>query len=220
MIGKLRIATMGLTAISLLVPAAGFAQEQRPERGVRAIGEITAVRPEQKTFRLLARRGEQLAFLTGDGTRFRSRDGSVAGIEDLQVGMHALVVAVQQPDGSLLALAVAAGNPADRPEIDLRAIGVVVAIDGRSFTLQKLGGEQLTIAVDQNTKYKGIAGFEQLQVGMIAAVGAVEIDAGLLAVWVGAREQHQRRTPRAPQRDPAERPPISPETPAEQEASA
>lgn len=217
MIGKLRIALMGLTAVSLLVPAAAFAQEQRPEHGLRAIGEIVSVEPEQGAFTLLTRRGEQLEFQTGDRTRFRSRDGSVASIEDLQVGMHALVGAVQRPDGSLLALVVAVGTPEDRPELDLRAAGVVIAIDGRNFTLQRRNGEQLTALVDQNTKFKGIGGFDELEVGMLAAVGAVETDSGLLAVWLGAREKVQRRPHDNPQRDPADRPP---ESSAEPQASA
>ena len=45
---KLRIATIIVLAVSLLVPAAAYAQEdspERPEHGIRAAGEITGIVP-------------------------------------------------------------------------------------------------------------------------------------------------------------------------------
>lgn len=235
MITIFRIATIGLTATSLALPVGAFAQaapsdansssgeivaagdlQERPEL-VRHLGEITGVVPGQGTFTLLTRNGQELEFATSERTRFRSRDGSVEDIHDLKKGMHALVGAVVQGDGSLLALVVAAGNPQPRPELDLRAVGEVIAVGGGSFTLQTRGGEQLTLAVDQNTKYKGIASFDQLQVGMLAAVGAVETDSGFLAIWVGARERREDREART---QPENRPFRTPENPSEVETTA
>lgn len=183
----------------------------------RYAGEITGVVPGQGTFTLATRDGQELEFSTSERTRFRSRDGSVEDIHDLKKGMHALVGAIAQSDGTLMALVVAVGTPQDLPELDLRAVGEVIAIDGGSFTLQTRGGEQLTLAVDGNTKYNGIAGFDQLQVGMVAAVGAVETDSGYLAVWVGARE---RREDREAGPEPEVRPFRTPENPSEAETSA
>lgn len=223
MIGTLRIAIMGLTALSLAVPVGALAQEDRPAdrpRLARYVGEITGVVPGRGTFTLATRDGQELEFATSDRTRFRSRDGSVEDIHDLKKGMLAMVGAVHTQDGSLLALIVAVGKPKDRPELDLRAVGEVVAVSSAGFTLQKRDGEQLSLAVNENTKFKGIGGFDQLQIGMVAAVGAVEADDGWLALWVGARERRPDRSERERQRTPESRPvPPTPE-PDEQEISA
>lgn len=218
MIRTLRIAIMGLTALSLAVPIGAFAQEEQPAdrpRLARYAGEISGVVPGQGTFTLTTRAGLELEFATNDRTRFRSRDGSVEDIHDLKKGMLAMVGALHTPDGSLLALIVAVGTPQDRPELDLRAVGEVVAVSTVGFTLQKRDGEQLSFSVNQDTKFKGIGDFEQLQVGMVAAVGAVESDDGWLAVWVGARERRRERPER--ERNPENRPERQTE---EQEVSA
>ncbi len=63
----------------------------------------------------------------------------------------------------------------------------------------------MSFSVNENTKYKGIGGFGELEVGMMAAVGANENDDGLLAVFVGARNPEDRRE-RDPQDHPQDRP--------------
>lgn len=216
MIGKLRIAILGMALVGLLVPTAALAQEERPASRQRAIGEITAVDLGSGSFSLQPRDGEAHRYLTGERTRFRGND--VDALEDLEPGMKALVVSVETDDGSL-ALLIAARKPKPRPRIDLRAVGEVITVGDRSFTLQRRNGEQLTMAVNAETKFKGISSFDQLQVGMVAAVAAVETDDGWLAVLVGARERRSRPEADRQQR-PERQPQRTPEAPVEQGVSA
>ena len=177
-------------------------------------GEIAGVDPEQGAFSVTTRDGETIRFGTSERTRYRSRDGSVAGIDDLKAGMMAGVGAIQTEDGSLLALFVGVGTKQDRPELDVMAGGQVVLKASSSFTIQTRDGNRLNLSVDAETHYKGIGSFDELEVGMFAAVGAKETEGGLLAIIVGAREPGER-----PQRSPEDRPQRTPGQPPFQESS-
>ncbi|MEK7683125.1 MAG: DUF5666 domain-containing protein, partial [Chloroflexota bacterium] len=100
-------------ALQALLVAVGEPKD-RPEI-LKFKGEITGIVPGQGTFTLMTREGEELEFQTSERTKFRSRDGSVQDIHDLKKGMLALVGAIEQEDGTLLALVVGVGNPEDRP---------------------------------------------------------------------------------------------------------
>lgn len=184
--------------LALLI-AAGEPKE-RPDV-MRLGGEITGVVPGQGTFTIVNREGDEFELFTNDRTKFHSRDGSVSDIHDLKKGMLAMVGAVEQDDGQLLALVVAAGSPEDRPALDVKVGGKVIAIGSSSFTIETRNGESMSFSVNDNTHYKGIGGFGELEVGMMAAVGANETDDGLLAIFVGARNPEDR-----PDRDLQDRP--------------
>jgi len=161
---------------------------ERPTR-FRYRGEITGVAPDDGTFTLKTLVGEEVEIRVGDRTRFRSRDGSIQGIDDLEVGMLALVQGLKGSGGELNSLLVAAGNAEDRP--DVRAIGVITAIENRSFTLETRQGRSLMFEVDDSTKYRSrdgsVTSFEDLEVGMKAVVAGDEIDTGhYKAIAVGA----------------------------------
>jgi hypothetical protein len=100
-----------------------------------------------------------------------------------------------------LALAVAAGNPEDRPVLDVKAGGKVTAVGSSSFSIQKRNGGSMSFSVSDSTHYIGISSLDDLEVGMMAAVGANETDDGLLALFVGARNPEDR-----PERHPQDRP--------------
>lgn len=196
MISRMRIVTMGLLAISLLVPSSAFAQEDRPEQErFRAAGEITGVVPGQGTFTLHTRSGKELEFQTSDRTRYRSPDGSVQDIHDLKKGMKALVVGIRG-DGGLQAMMVAAGFPEDLPE-HMRAAGEIQSVDqaGQSFVLMPRAGEALTFQTGERTRYRGegIEGSGDLEPGMFALVLAVkQEDGSLLALLVAVGEPKDR----------------------------
>jgi hypothetical protein len=74
----------------------------RPNVDVRVAGRITSVEGSSFTVETLA--GAEKMFSVDGSTVFRSRDGSVEGIEDLQPGMRAIVAPGQEPsDGAWLA---------------------------------------------------------------------------------------------------------------------
>ena len=225
MMSKMGMTTIGFAVLSLLVPSAVFAEEEHPERDrFRYAGEITGVVPGQGTFTLLTRAGEELEFQTSDRTHYRSPDGSVQDINDLKQGMKALVAGFKD-EGVLNALLVAAGNPEDRPDhprLDGRAAGRVESIGDRSFTLLTRRGELLTLKVTDDTHFKGIGSFEELEVGMQAAVGAKETDGELVAIWVAARNAPEDR-PRPedrPDRNPEDRPDRRPDQSPDQDVQA
>ena len=205
MMNKVRVATIGLAVLPLLIPSAVFAEEEHPRHErFRYAGEITGVEAGQGTFTLLTRAGEELEFQTSDRTHYRSPDGSVQDIHDLKQGMKALVAGIKE-EGALSALLVAAGDPADRPDrprVDVRAAGRVESVGDRSFTLMTRRGELLTIKVTEDTHYKGISSFDDLEVGMFAAVGAKEADGDLVAIWVAARNAPEDRPDRNPEGRP------------------
>jgi len=162
---------------------------------VRVSGVVSGVVPGQGTFTVETSEGEDWEFQTGDRTRFRSRDGSVQDIHDLKKGMHVVVVAIQGEDGKWLALLVAAGTPEDRPRDGERLVGKIVALGDDSFTLEMRDGGTVTIFVVESTVFKSpgsIDSFDDLEVGMMAAVGAREEDGRLVAVWVAAGKPGER----------------------------
>jgi hypothetical protein len=185
--------------------------DDRPDR-IHVAGEVTAVNPGQGTFTINPRDGDEISFQTNDRTQFKSRDGTVNNLADLKKGMFAAVAAVRQEDDLPLALLVAAGHPEDRPDrpqIDVRAAGQIVDISSASLTIQKPDGARMTFGVNANTKFVSrdgsIHGLDDLQAGMMAAVGAVENEDGsLTAVWVGAGKLPKDRP--SPDRNPDERP--------------
>jgi hypothetical protein len=167
--------------------------DEKPER-FRVFGQITQVIPGQNSFELETRSGDIFTFNVIDRTKFRSRDGSINNIHDLKKGMYALVVGIRDTEGSSIALIVAAANQEDKPalsRLDVRALGKIISLGERSFTIESRGQGTLTFSVDGSTIYKSrdgsIASFEDLQIGMIAVVGGKELGNGeLKAAIVGA----------------------------------
>jgi len=181
------------TLLALMVGAGN--PEDLPDH-LRAAGQIQAINSESQTFALQNREGETLAFQTGERTKYRGE--GVGGFDDLSTDMHALVIAIPQESGPPLALMVAARNPKDRPdrpELDVKVGGEVTDVGSSSFTIETRNGESMSFTVSDSTHYKGIGSFDELEVGMMAAVGANETDDGLLAIFVGARNPGDRPGP-------------------------
>jgi hypothetical protein len=188
--------------LTALVVAAGHKPE--PPETSRFRGEITQVIPGQEIFSLETPEGREITFQVCDRTRYRSRDGSVQDIHDLKKGMLAIVVSIEQEDGSLLAVIVAVADPdLQGPPVDLRVTGRVTAKGSRSFTLQTGEGRLLTISVDGSTIYRSpdgsVQSFADLQVGARALVGAKELGSGTYkAVYVVARNPRPASTESRP----------------------
>lgn len=203
--------------IVALVVAAGNPGGDIRDRIFRTTGEITGVVPGQETFTVQSNEGESITFVTGERTKFRSRDGSVTGIHDLKQGMFTMVGAIKMEDGTNQALVVLAGNPEDRPERPtvVSVSGKIVSLGGNSLTIETRSGEKKSFSVDGSTKYKSrdgsVKGFADLEVGMIAIVVGRDLGNGeLLAVGAGKApaERPERMGDARPEvlRDP---PPIS-----------
>ncbi len=205
--------------IVALVVAAGTPSGDIRDRIFRTTGEITGVVPGQETFTVQSKEGESVTFVTGERTKFRSRDGSVTGIHDLKRGMLTMVGAIKMEDGTNQALVVLAGNPEDRPERPnvVSASGKIISLGGNSLTIETRSGDQKTFSVDGSTKYKSrdgsVNGFVDLEAGMAAIVVGRDLGNGeLLAVVVGAGHISAERTERTGDVHPEvlrDRPPVS-----------
>jgi len=205
--------------IVALVVAAGTPTGDIRDRIFRTTGEITGVVPGQETFTVQSDEGESITFVTGERTKFRSRDGSVTGIHDLKRGMLTMVGAIKMEDGTNQALVVLAGNPEDRPERPnvVSASGKIVSLGGNSLTIETRSGEQKSFSVDDSTKYKSrdgsINGFGDLDVGMVAIVVGRDLGNGeVLAIVVGVGKAPAERPERMDDVRPEllrDRPPVS-----------
>jgi hypothetical protein len=189
--------------IVALVVGAGTPTGDIRDRIFRTTGEITGVVPGKETFTVRSNEGESITFVTGERTKFRSRDGSVTGIHDLKRGMLTMVGAIKMEDGTNQALVVLAGNPEDRPERPnfLSASGKIVSLGGNSLKIETRSGEQKSFSVDSSTKYKSrdgsVNGFGDLEVGMVAIVAGRDLGNGeFLAVVVGAGKAPAERPER------------------------
>ncbi|UCF60221.1 MAG: hypothetical protein JSV37_10690 [Anaerolineaceae bacterium] len=161
----------------------------RPER-VRVVGEITGIATASASFSLEKRNGDVLTILTTERTSFRSRNGSIQGIEDLEIGMIALVIGIKQEDGSIEALIVAAGHKEDIPENLRRFKGEITDVDpGQGvFTLRTAEAGSVIFHTGERTRFisrdGSVTNIDNLKIGMTASVGALEKEDGLFALLV------------------------------------
>ena len=170
-----------------------------PDR-INIVGEITSVTTTEGSFSLKKRDGEIMILQTNERTRFKSREGSINGIEDLEEGMAAIVVAIDGQEGGLLALVVAAGYKDDLSSNLRRYRGEITdVVPGQgTFTLQiDEGGQVLTIQSRVNTRFRSLDGslidIQDLKKGMKAVVIANEQENGtLLALLVTAGNPQDR----------------------------
>jgi hypothetical protein len=162
-----------------------------PEDYLQARGLVTNVNISAGKFTIEKPDGEKMTFFVDENTRY---GGQLQGLEDLQEGWHAGVVATEFSPGKLLAVGVVAG---DAPEL-LKVRGEVTSVDvgAGTFSIETEDGRSLRFYVDDKTRYQDqLTSLEDLQVGWKAGVAAKETDNGqFLAVMViaGTRPEQIR----------------------------
>lgn len=148
--------------------------------GLRVRGEVLVVDLDQETFSLQKMDGEELVFQVDANTRFL---GQASALADLETGWRVGVAGEEQQDGVLLARRVAAADPQDLPDFEIKTGGRVTAVTQDSLTIQPPQGEALTFQVDENTHIRdrrvpgsaqGPGGVGRLRVGMWVLSGAEE----------------------------------------------
>ncbi len=137
--------------------------------GARARGQVIEVNPDAGSFVVQTNSGEEQAFSVDDTTRFF---GQLASLSDVQVGWSVGVGAVENDDGGLLAKLIIGLNVQDS-SLHAGTITVVIPAAG-TFTMQTRQGEEMTIAVDENTNFNSrareIQGLVDLAPDMVAVV--------------------------------------------------
>ncbi|MBL7163125.1 MAG: hypothetical protein ISS57_11000 [Anaerolineales bacterium] len=152
--------------------------------GVRSRGKITQVDLDASSFVVQTNSGEEQIFLIDETTRFF---GQLSGLSDLQTGFEVAVGGVETDDGELLARLVIA-TEVQNTNVHAGTITEVTPAAG-TFTLQTRQGEELIIAVDENTNYNSragkIDGLDDLAPDMAAMVyGSPQDDGIFLAARV------------------------------------
>lgn len=181
----------------LALPTPALAQgESPPARPCRAAGEVVAVDLEANAFEFLTRRGVELTVHITEETTFRSPGDEITSFADLETGMKAIVSGAAVPGGIEANLVTAAHEEAVR---DLgRFAGEVFRVEanGRRFTLENRGGEQIELIVTDTTRFhsgdESFDGAEDLQRGMFALVLYRQRDGVNVALRVGVRTQSGR----------------------------
>jgi hypothetical protein len=201
MVSKIAKAGLFVLLLSTVLVGAAYAEEEIHIPKVRVLGEITAVNLEARTFAINTRQGEDLRFLVIDRTKFRSPDGSINGLSDLETGMKAHVVGARHPEHGLVALMVAAGEPGDLPET-FRLKGKVDGVDLRTSTFSVLAesGESQRFKVIDRTQFRSrdgaVKGLQDLEIGMGVNVVAAKTEDGLpiaLIVIAGSPQTQPKR---------------------------
>jgi hypothetical protein len=171
----------------------GAATPQPKPELTRHQGSVTAVSLPSGTLTLLTRGGESITFQTNERTSFRSRDGSIQGLADIEVGMVALIVAVEVDGGFLLAVGVAAAHKDDVKPETFRVNGEITGVipGQQTFMLTTAEGREYTFLVSERTRFSSrdgsIQDIHDLKQGMVAIVVVVETnDGSFLALAVGA----------------------------------
>jgi hypothetical protein len=203
MVGKFGKAIVLVLTLAILTTGVVYAQDETIRESKVHIGEIRSVNPEADSFVLRCRNGEDLEFFVTERTNFRSRNGAIGGLEDLSVGMKALVSAVEDRDGHLMSLLVAAGEVGDLPEM-ARFRGIFSSINKEegSFQLEMKDGEVQEFNVGYRTRYRSrdgsIHGLSDIEPGMLGSIVAIlREEQTPLALWVGvavSAEQWERFT--------------------------
>ncbi len=147
-------------------------------------GTITGVIPSAGTFTLQTRQGEEWTVAVDENTRYNSRAGEIAGLDDLVPDMVAMVYGSPQDEGVFLAKRVIAVDVEDLPNYDVKAFGQITAVSEDSFTIQPRNGDERTFLVDEETSFRAregeVNGLDDLEDGMFALVGAYETEDGQL----------------------------------------
>jgi hypothetical protein len=154
-----------------------------PEDFIRARGTVTDVNISAGKFTIEKPDGANQTFFVDEHTRY---GGRLQGLEDLQEGWKAGVVAVEGTPGKLLALGLVAGDGSELIQVRGRLSSVNSGVG--LFEIETPQGEMLQIHVDRDTRYHGqVADIGDLKAGMGAGVAAVEdADGRLLAKQVVA----------------------------------
>lgn len=192
----IRNAALVLVLPLLAWPTPVLAEREGPGGQPRAAGEITSVDAAAGTFEINTRRGAVLAVFVTEDTVFRSIEGDIQGLEDLEVGMRALVAGEPVEEG-ISARMVAAARP-DQLEGLERFAGEVVRINPglEQFTLENRAGEVLLLSVGEETRFRSpradVDGFKDLERGMHAIAVYRQVEGVNLALAVGVRGEADR----------------------------
>jgi hypothetical protein len=160
-----------------------IAAAENPRR-VRKAGLVTSLDDESSSLSILTRDGEDMTFSVDEETRFHSRGGEIGGLDDLQLDMVVVLQAILQENGSYLVKHIAAAEKEDLPNFEVKKAGQITIVEADSFTLETRDGTEITIEVDNETKFRSrgldVESLDDVQVGMIVLIGGDQGEGGAI----------------------------------------
>ena len=149
----------------------------------RFLGEVVFVDAGADQFLIETRQGTLINLDVDDQTKFRSPNGEINGLADLEVGMTVAAGGVPQDNGTYLAKWVGATDQ-PLPKVPIRVQGKIVTAGEGKFSVETPGGDTLNFIVTDETKFRSRSGeinsVEALKPGMIVGVGAEMVSEGVL----------------------------------------
>jgi hypothetical protein len=158
----------------------------------RYTGMFSSINTEEGSFQLEMEDGEVQEFNVGFRTRFRSRDGSIHGLSDIEPGMWGSVVAILREEQAPLALWVGVAVSAEQRERFTVVGEIINVVPGQgTFELESRNGDILLFSVIERTKFRSrdgsIGDIHDLRKGMHAlVVGLRNGEDGHIALGVAA----------------------------------
>jgi hypothetical protein len=139
-----------------------------------ARGKVIDVNAAANQFTIENREGQKTVVTTNSETTYR---GEVTSLAELEEGMLAGVVNKEVTGDGMQAQLVRAGNPTSR------SLGEITQVNpsAGTFTLKtRRTGEEMTFAVDENTRFRGreVQSLADLKMGMMVLVGAKDLGSG------------------------------------------
>jgi hypothetical protein len=158
----------------------------------RVTGFFVSINADAGIFQLEKKNGEVQEFVAANRTHYKSRDGSISGLADIEPGMVAVVVALVRTDQTPLALWVGVGRKPEQRErfMVIGEIGKVVP-GQNTFELIDSSGNTHTFSVIERTRFRSRDGslleLQDLKKGMHALVlGVREDDGSQVALVIAA----------------------------------
>jgi hypothetical protein len=167
------ITSIAVLSISTTVFAQGISTQDQIRFPRPVLGKISSIGTTQ--FTIEKRDGSQLIVKVDDRTRYRGSNRSVLSFPDLQVGRWvAMAGARRSAEITLARLVILFPEGFDPSQVDILR-GRITEILTNAFTLDTQEGEQI-VNVGSDTAYRGqVAGFSDLEEGMLAGVVADEV---------------------------------------------
>jgi hypothetical protein len=148
-------------------------------------GEITEINLTSNTFTLQEwRENQDMVFQVDEFTKFQGKADSLQSLQDIKVGMVAMVFAKSESTESeqLVARAVISVEKEQLKKYDLRRMGVVISNQHNELTIESPNGQEYHFEIVDDTRWMGrgvtLESLEDLEPGMRVIVAANEIADG------------------------------------------
>jgi len=147
----------------------GMGKGRRHHRPRGALGQVTAIQDNAFTMKL--RDGKEVTVNVTDQTKFRKAGSGEASFSDLQVGNWVMVAGRHDNGENEARLVVILPDDFD-PNAIHHTAGKIESVDAdaHTFTITTRQGDELTVQITDQTRFRGISGESDLKPDMMVVV--------------------------------------------------